>query len=348
LLYKLAKLKITGLLKTFSRTGALMKKWFLILFFVLLVSPLVCQAAGVPGYMKERMGTLSGQVMTDDGNPVPGGVVSFFDAQKGIPPLIADMHRIPDMIGRMGPEGRFTIKLLPGSYYMGAMLITDSGRGPGPPQKGETFYFAKDTSGELRTFTISTKEEKDAGVIIGAAPETFPLVKSLVTIEGRLLKEDGKPFIGGVVLIKSDMNNQRPDFVSQRTGEDGKFRIQLPPDTTYYLLGRERSVGRPVPGSYVGTYGSNSAISEGGALPIGNVRPAQPASGMPKVDGQDVGPGEDLPKPLIGKAGEVLRGIDITMFKVPVPGEQRDKLQGTLGFGEEKAKEMDKKVPRTK
>ena len=163
-----------------------------------------------------------------------------------------------------------------------------------------------------------------------------------------LLKEDGKPYVGGVVLIKSDMNNQRPDFVSQRTGKDGKFRIQLPPDTTYYLVGRERSVGRPLPGSYVGIYGSNAAITTGGALPIGNVRPARPASGMPEVVGRDTGPGEDQPEPLTGKAGEVIRGIDITMFKVPVPGEQREQLQGTLGFGDEKAKEMDKVVPRTK
>jgi hypothetical protein len=325
-----------------------MKKWFFMMLFVLLVSPLVCQAAGVPGFMKERMGTLSGQVVTDDGNPLPGGVVSFFDAEKGIPPLIADMHRIPDIIGRMGPDGRFSVQLLPGSYYMGALLITDPGRGPGPPQKGETFYFAKDSNNELRTFTLGTKEEKDAGVIIGAAPETFPQVKNLVTFEGMLLKEDGKPFVGGVVLVKTDMNNQRPDLVSQRTGEDGKFRIQLPPDTAYYLVGRERSVGRPVPGSYVGIYGSNSAISAGGALPVGNVRPAQPGSGMPEVFGRDIGPEEDLPEPVTGKAGEVLRGIDITMFKVPVPGEQREKLQGTLGFGEEKAKEMDKVVPRTK
>jgi hypothetical protein len=339
---------IHWLLKTFSQTGALMKKWFFMLLFVLLVSPLVCQAAGVPGFMKERMGTLSGQVMTDDGLPVPGGVVSFFDAKKGIPPLIAEMHRIPDMIGRMGPDGRFTVKLPPGSYYMGALIVTDPGRGPGPPQKGEKFYFAKDTSGGLRTFTLSTKEKIDAGVIIGAPPETFPSVENLVTIEGVLLKEDGKPFAGGVVLVKSDMNNQRPDFVSQRTGEDGKFRIQLPSDTTYYLLGRERSVGRPVPGSYVGTYGSKSAISEGGALPIGNAGPAQPASGRPEVFGQEVGQGEDLPKPIVGKAGELLTGIDISMFKVPVPGEQREKLQGTLGFGEDKAKEMDTVVPRTK
>jgi len=67
---------------------------------------------------------------------------------------------------------------------------------------------------------------------------------------------------------------------------------------------------------------------------------------MPEVQGAELGPGEDLPTPVMGKAGETLTGIDIMMFKMPVPGEQREQLQGTLGFGEEKAKEMDKAVPR--
>ena len=324
-----------------------MKKMSFILLFLLLASPLLCQA-GVPGFMKERMGTLSGQVVTDDSKPVPGGVVSFFNTAKGIPPLIANMHRIPDIVGRMGTDGRFSVKLIPGSYYMGALVITDPGRGPGPPKEGETFYFAKDDKGELRTFTLGTKEVKDVGQVVGALPDTFPVVKNLVTIEGQLLKDDGTPFAGGVVLVKSDMKSQRPDFVSQRTGEDGKYHIQLPPDTPYYLLGRERAVGRPVPGSYVGTYGSKSAISAGGALPIGNVRPAQPGSGMPDLPGFSQMEENEEPKPLIGKAGAVFKGIDITMFKMPVPGEQREKLQGTLGFGEERAKEMDKVVPRTK
>jgi hypothetical protein len=302
----------------------------------------------VAGFMKERMGTLSGQVVSEDGKPLEGGgVVSFFNTKKGVPPLIANMHRIPDMVGRMDPDGRFGAKLLPGSYYMGA-LITDLGRGPGPPQEGEKFYFVRDDKGNLREFTLGVKEEKDAGLVVGALPDTFPPVKNLVTIEGRLLMEAGHPFKGGVVLVKTDMNSARPDYVSQRTGEDGRFKLQLPPDTSYYILGRERSVGRPVPGSYVGTYGSTSAISQGGALPIGNVRPGQPASGMPEVQGVELGPGKDLPTTVVGKADEILTGIDIMMFKMPVPGEQREKLQGTLGFGEEKAKQMDKVVPQTK
>jgi hypothetical protein len=141
------------------------------------------------------------------------------------------------------------------------------------------------------------------------------------------------------------MNKARPDFVSGRTGEEGRFSLKLLPDTDYYLVGRERAVGRPVPGTYVGTYGSTTAISEGGALPIGGMRPSQPAGGMPRVEGVEIGPGDDLPLIVRGRAGETLTGIDIMMFRVPVPEEQREKLQGTMGFGNEFKEKMDNSVP---
>lgn len=322
-----------------------MRKLIVLFMFLFIGLPLACQAAP-PGLMVERMGVLSGRVVNDAGEPLEGGgIVSFFDTAKGIAPLYANMHRIPDMVGRMGADGTFAIKLIPGTYYMGALIITDPKRGPGPPREGEKFYFARDEKGDLREFTLGLKEEKDAGKVIGALPETFPQVKNSITIEGRLLYEDGKPFVGGIVLVKTDMGKARPDFVSERTADDGSFKLQLPPDTEYYLLGRERSVGRPVPGSYVGTYGSSSPIAQGGALPIGNLAPAQPAGGMPQVEGVEIGPGDDLPKKVTGKAGETLKGIDITMFRMPVPGEQREKLQGTLGFGDEFKEKMDQVVP---
>ncbi len=74
----------------------------------------------------------------------------------------------------------------------------------------------------------------------------------------------------------------------------------------------------------------------GGSLPIGNLMQGLPASGMPAAEGVDINPGKDLPKTVIGKPGQSFTGVDIMMFKMPVPGEQREKLQGTLGFGEKK------------
>jgi len=260
--------------------------------------------------------------------------VSFFNAEKGVAPLIAGMHRIPDMVGRMGPEGRFSLKLKPGSYYMGALIITDPGRGPGPPRAGEKFYYARDDKGDLREIAIGTGEEKDFGQVVVAPPDTFPAAKNLVTVQGRLLRDkEGIPFAGGVVLVKTNMNKQRPDFVSPRTDEAGRYEIKLPAYTPYFLVGRERSVGRPAQGSYVGTYGSNKPISLGGPLPIGSARPAIPTSGMPTAQGPELGPGKDLPKTVMGKPGQSFTGVDIMMFKIPVPSEQREKLQGTLGFG---------------
>lgn len=325
--------------ESFYKRGKSMKKWFCILLFLVFIAPLTCPANGIPGFVKERMGTLSGQLVNEGGESLPGGVVSFFNTQKGIPPLIGNMHRIPDMVGRMDSAGKFSIKLLPGSYYLGALIITDPGRGPGPPQQGDTFYFARDDQDNLREFTLAVKEEKDVGQVVGALPESFPVVVNLLTVQGRLLKEDGTPFIGGVVLVKTDMNNQRPDFVSQRTGENGEYLLKLPPDIAYYLLGRERAVGRPAPGSYLGTYGSASAINAGGALPITNVRPAQPGSGMPNQPELKQTEKNDQPKSVTGKTGETLTGVDIMMFRMPVPEEQREKLQGTLGFGEQAKQE---------
>jgi hypothetical protein len=311
-----------------------MKKWIIVLFVLSLFAPLTCLANSEEA-KKAGPGIASGQVVDEDGSPLPGGVVSFFNAENGVAPLLADVHRIPDMVGRMDPDGRFSLKLKPGSYYMGALIITDPKRGPGPPRAGEKFYYARDDQRDLREIAIDTGEEKDFGQVVMALPDTFPAAKNLVTVQGRLLmNKDGKgiPFAGGVVLVKTNMNKQRPDFVSTRTDEAGRYEIKLPADTPYFLLGRERSVGRPGPGSYVGTYGSNQPFNLGGVLPIGNLG-GRPASGIPAFEGMDIGPSKDLPKTVIGKPGQSFTGVDIMMFKIPVPSEQREKLQGTLGFG---------------
>jgi hypothetical protein len=53
----------------------------------------------------------------------------------------------------------------------------------------------------------------------------------------------------------------------------------------------------------------------------------------PQVEGINLGPSEDPPKTVMGKPGQTLTGVDIIMFRTPVPEEIREKLQGTLGFG---------------
>lgn len=326
-----------------------MKKWVLLLLLIFLFIPLASQAQK-PGSAEEATGAISGQLVNEEGEVLTGGVVSFFYASKGIP-MVGTTHRIPDMVGRMDSNGRFNINLLPGTYYMGAMIITDPGRGPGPPREGEKFYFVRDEKNNLFELSVKANEVKYLGRLTGAMPETILAAKNMITVTGRLLVEGDKPFAGGIVLAKADMKSQRPDFISERTGEDGRYVIKLPADKAYYLVSRQRVIGRPAPGSYVGTYGSNSAINAGGALPIGNVRPpSQPASGMPRQTPQQgapaTQPGTEVPIPIQGTPGQTISGVDILMFKVPDPNEQREQLQGTLGFeGEEQEGEAKEAKP---
>jgi hypothetical protein len=64
---------------------------------------------GSPALPGRSLGVLSG-VVNDAGKPLEGGgIVFFFNTEKGIPPMIADMHHIPDMVGRIGPDGKFKV-----------------------------------------------------------------------------------------------------------------------------------------------------------------------------------------------------------------------------------------------
>jgi hypothetical protein len=321
----------------------MMTKRVLLLLMVFLLLPLAAQAQE-SGKAVESAGLLSGQVVNDVGIPLPGGIVSFFFIEKGSP-MVGKTHRLPDMVGRMGIDGRFTTKLAEGTYYIGALVITDPGRGPGPPRQGELFYFIKDAEGNLQEFTVTANEAKDVGQLAGVMPKELFVEKEMITVEGRLLIEDGKPFAGGIVLAKSDMNSRRPDFVSERTGADGRYQLKLPAGVDYYLVSRERVIGRPTPGTYVGVYGSNSSIIEGGALPIGNVQPpSQPAGAMlrqkpQQKDKTEIRPGNQLPNVIKGTPGQTISNVDIVMFKVPDPNAQREALQGTLGFETEEQKQ---------
>ena len=264
--------------------------------------------AGIPGFMKARMGSLSGQVYVD-GKVLPNAVVSFFDKKGGPPPVIGSARRVPDMVTRTDDAGRFVVKLLPGSFYMGA-LIRPKGDGPGPPRPGEKYFFMKDEQGALRTFTVKTKQLTSAGRIDGAKPETFTELNSFITIKGRLLDRQGKGLAGMFVTLKEDPQAPRPKYISAPSAKDGSYLLKVPPGS-YYVMARETvRGGRPRQGTYIGTYGKEPPALEGRsyeeALTSANSRGGTGAA-----------------KLVSGAAGEVISGIDIKMFKIPDPEATR-------------------------
>ena len=262
------------------------------------------------------VGTLTGKVLFQ-GDISQGGVVSFFLKQQGPPPDQGTSRRVPERIARMNPDGSFSVKLLAGVYYMGAMQWY-KGRQPGPPREDEKYIFIRDESGKLKTFTVTAGEDIDIGDVTGSASAAFVEVTDSFIIRGVVTDEHSKPFAGALVLLKYNMSSPRPVYISEITGEDGKYEFSVPAGT-YYVLARQQlsRIGRPRPGSYLGTYGETKE------KPIG---------------GQAMAP--SMAKAVIGKQGDIHENINIMMFILPDPEERRQEIRDAVNAGKIDKKDL--------
>ena len=284
--------------------------------------PLTASAA-LPGFMLKRMGALKGQVFVEE-KPLPGAIIAFFLESKGLPPIGEGMRRVPEFLTRANPEGNFTVKLAAGKYYIGILIRED--KAPGPPREGEKFYFADNGQGKLRLFSIADHQKIDVGRVDGSDPAIFKEIENLFSIEGIVMKGNlGEPYKGAVVMAKTALNNPRPDYISKRTLADGKFKLSVGPDSSYFLIARETiSVARPRPGDYLGTYGVRSEGSGNVGLIFGS---GAPPPGVMNAGEKPV----DKPLQVIGGTGESLTGVEIMVFQVPDPQVIKESLQGTVG-----------------
>lgn len=295
----------------------------LVLFFVIM--PLNSYA--IPGFMKARMGFMEGAVFFAD-KPVADATLAFFDVSKGLPPIERGMGRLPDFRGYTGPDGKFRIQLIAGSYYLG-VLLRHPGDPAGPPRAGEIYYFANDGSGKLRKLPIEDYKESQLGRINCSLPEVFKERESHFTVEGVVVGSEGeKPYVGALVFAKSKPTMMRPEYLSKETGVDGRFSIQLPPDRTFYLVARGAITGkRPEPGEDIGQYGPMS----GGGGPV--TAAATGAGGPPPgVDSQAtsrIGAMFADAIPVSGKDGEMISGLTIKMFKMPDQKRLQNKIRSS-------------------
>lgn len=290
----------------------------LIVFTCLSISS-VSQAAP-PDFMRKNMGTLSGQIYIA-GTPSSFALVSFFLKEKGLPPVGEGMRRVPEFLSRTDAAGKFSVNASAGEYYIG-VLVRDPGAAPGPPQEGENFFFVREKVGELSLLTIREQEVVAKGRLDAESAETFISSDEFFIVEGVVRDEKGTPVKGVVVLGKSQLNIPRPEFISERTKENGIYRIKLPVSKSLYLIARETIAGaRPRPGSYIGTYGIESKT--------GLATPSIFGAGSPP-------PGvvneENSNKALVvtGGSGEKISNADIFMYMVPDPDSIRESIQGTI------------------
>lgn len=290
-----------------------------VVFLLLFVSSASSAFGGVAGFMKARMGTLEGKFYTENKVPHGGGIVSFFDAKGGPPPIVGSVRRVPEMVARTDKDGLFSVKLLPGEYYMGA-LVRGVSDGPGPPREGEAYFFAMEEGGKLRVFEVKTKRTSNAGEVTGVTPDKITEFKDFVVIRGDVKDEQGNPVAGMMVTVKEELNAPRPKYISKRTDGDGRFELKLPPGR-YFISARESlQAGRPRPGSYIGTYGKTApeatANQEGSG---GAGRGVSPGVGAQGVGGEAIA--------IEAKPGQTYDGITVNLYKIPDPEETRRKYE---------------------
>ncbi|NTV15398.1 MAG: OmpA family protein [Desulfobulbaceae bacterium] len=300
-----------------------MKKLIILMFLVGLLLPVNGQA--LPGFMEERMGTMSGQVMFE-GKPLAKSMLAFFNVSKGLPPISGQGGRTPDMRSFADQDGKFSLRLMQGSYYIGVLNRVSSDK-LGPPRQGEFFYFAVDGDGKLRRVTLANYQKVDYGVIDCVLPGGFSETEDSFTVTGVVVKGAGEdePLPGAIVLAKTKESRYRPDYVSMPTGADGKFSLQLPPGKAFNLMARlSITGGKPNPGDEIGKYGVNSLDPK-----------------EAKISELGPPPGIEVEKPdkvvadeaisITGENGQVISGLIIRMYKIPDQKAIQEEKKNTLG-----------------
>lgn len=215
---------------------------------------------------KVKTGTISGKLMIKGGGPMAGGHVFIFNDATGPPPSRGKYWRVPDDVVSLDNEGKFSIELPAGRYYLGAIKRVSEKKSIGPPDEGDFFFASADEKGMPKAYIIKEGEKIDIGIISEAMPFKRADVKfgdGITSIEGVVLDVEGKPVEGAVIFAyMAPTRIGKPIFASERTGKNGKYILRVHEGGKYYL--RVRSVyggGPPQAGEIIGDYGEKEPVA---------------------------------------------------------------------------------------
>jgi hypothetical protein len=199
----------------------------------------------------------TGTLMSKDAVPMAGGLIHFFNVEKGPIPNPEKYWRVPDAIADLNEKGEFTIELPAGKYYMGAIKRISGKKEVGPPLVGDLFFISSDETGAPKVYPVKQGEEVDVGTISEATPfKGWAMKDDITAIEGRVLINE-EPVEGALVFAYAAPRMfGKPDFVSDRADKDGKYVLRVPEGGNYYLMARDvYGGGPPRDGSIMGVYG---------------------------------------------------------------------------------------------
>ncbi|HEX9191754.1 MAG TPA: carboxypeptidase-like regulatory domain-containing protein [Candidatus Deferrimicrobiaceae bacterium] len=194
----------------------------------------------------------------------------------------ADPHGPADVIlpAPTGADGRFAVELPPGEYTLVARRRGNL-ENSGPLSEGDLRSGAVTVAvraGEKVSADLVMNSKQDSAVLSFAPPKEWT-----TGLSGTVRDADGNPVEGARVHVYTYVQmSERPKYVSERTGPDGKYVVFLPKGGTYYLAARNRFGGPPRIGDLYGRF------DEGSIDPTG----------------------------VVVRDGERRETLDITMFKV--------------------------------
>lgn len=245
-----------------------------ILYGVLLfaiVAALGCQdnSTSDAGAGESGLGRITGQVV----NPLEGAYLYVY--KQGM-----DLYGPAYVVSEAtGADGKFDLQLPDGEYVV-VVRKRQNGEAAGPVVAGDnkSDFIKLSVKGSQADLTLV------APVKIGDSRRlTKDAEKTKTGLSGRILDADGNPVMDARVHVYDHVQmSERPKFVSEKTGPDGRYLIFLPEGGTYYLAARDKFGGPPKLGDLYGRYDQ------------GTIEPSA----------------------VVVRDGEVLKQVDITVTKV--------------------------------
>jgi hypothetical protein len=241
-----------------------MSRYVSVFFFILLWTSTVIADENVSG-------RISGAWIPLKIGPISGGLIYAYNSESGPPPQRDKSHRVPDAIATTSSDGKFTLELAEGTYYLSTRKKF-AGATPGPPQDGDLYGLSRNKKGELIKYTVTRGKTTNVGILRRAtvfktretSVSKTPAINvsaGMAAIAGRLTNTDGSPLADAVVQVYDNQESRgMPVYVSLKTGKDGKYIVQIDQEGTYFLTVRTANAGgRPKAGDIFGIYGGEPA-----------------------------------------------------------------------------------------
>lgn len=187
-------------------------------------------------------------IVTNDGQPVAGAVIMVYtDLSSQLKGLGFGMS------APTAEDGQFELSLSPGTYYL-VVRVRSGGSMAGPLRAGDRFGYFPGNPVQIEDGQIAPVH-----IPVIAVPEKVERYSTSLfgntTISGQVVDDSGQPLAGLRALLYDDPSMlNRPLYVSQPTGEDGRFVLSFPSGGKYYLAARNELGGTPAPGELYGRY----------------------------------------------------------------------------------------------